>query len=94
MTSGDKIGHVLAYTFLMSWFCQLYRTRAKKWSIALGLVALGIAIEFAQEQTGYRQFEVADMVADGIGVAMGLLLGETVLAHALRQAERLLKFRK
>ena len=94
MTSGDKIGHVLAYTFLMSWFTQLYRTRAKKWSIALGLVALGIAIEFAQEQTGYRQFEVADMVADGIGVAMGLLLGETVLAHALRQAERLLKFRK
>ena len=94
MTSGDKIGHVLAYTFLMSWFCRLYRTRAKKWSIALGLVALGIAIEFAQEQTGYRQFEVADMVADGIGVAMGLLLGETVLAHALRQAERLLKFRK
>ena len=48
------------------------RTRAKKWSIAVGLVALGIAIEFAQEQTRYRQFEIADMGADGIGVAIGL----------------------
>lgn len=94
MTSGDKIGHVLAYTFLMLWFCQLYRTRAKKWSIALGLVALGIAIEFAQEQTGYRQFEIADMGADGIGVAIGLLLGETLLANALRQVERLQVFRQ
>ena len=94
MTSGDKIGHVLAYTFLMLWFSQLYQTRPKKWSIALGLFALGIAIEFAQEQTGYRQFEMADMGADGIGVAIGLFLGESVLTHALRQAERLLTFRK
>ena len=69
-------------------------SRPLKLAIALGLVGLGIAIEFAQEQTGYRAFEWADMVADGMGVAMGWLLGETALAHALRQAERLLTFRK
>ena len=90
----DKVGHTLSFMLLMLWFAQLYRSGPKKRLIALGLIGLGIAIEFAQEQTGYRQFEVADMVADGIGVAMGLLLGETVLAHALRQAERLLTFRK
>ena len=94
MRSGDKIGHLLAYAYLMLWFCQLYRARPRKLAIALGLVGLGIAIEFAQEQTGYRAFEWADMVADGMGVALGLLLGETALAHALRQTERLLTFRK
>ena len=90
----DKIGHTVSFTFLMLWFAQLFRSRRTKLWIALGLIGFGIAIEFAQEQTGYRQFEVGDMVADGFGVAMGLLLGETVLAHALRQAERLLKFCK
>ncbi|MEO5862815.1 MAG: hypothetical protein ABIQ03_10200 [Burkholderiales bacterium] len=91
VTSGDKIGHTLAYGFLMLWFVQLYPPRPIKFSIALGLIALGIAIEFAQEQTAYRRFEVGDMGADAIGVAMGLLLGETALAHGLRRIERLLK---
>ena len=66
--AGDKIGHVLAYAFLMLWFAQLYRPRPIKFAIALGLVGLGIAIEFAQQQTGYRSFEVADMGADAVGV--------------------------
>ncbi len=93
-TSGDKIGHTLAYGFLMLWFAQLYRSRPIKFAIALGFVGLGIAIEFAQEQTGYRRFELADMGADAIGVAMGWLLGETALAQVLRGVERLLKVRQ
>jgi VanZ family protein len=88
LTSGDKLGHSMAYAFLMLWFAQLYRARPMKLAIALGLVALGVAIEFAQEQTGYRQFEYADMVADAVGVAIGLLLGETALGYVLRQFER------
>lgn len=91
LIAGDRIGHVLAYAFLMLWFAQLYRPRPIKFAIALGLVGLGIAIEFAQEQTGYRAFELADMGADAIGVATGLGLGETALAKALRQVERRLK---
>ena len=87
----DKIGHTLSFMFLMLWFAQLFRSRGTKLWIALGLVGFGIAIEFAQEQTGYRHFEVADMGADAIGVAIGLLLAETPLALVLRQIERLLK---
>ena len=94
MQSGDKIGHALAYAFLMLWFTQLYRTRPIKLSIALGLIGLGVAIEFAQQQTGYRAFELADMAADAIGVARGWLLGATVLGHALRQVEGLFTLRK
>jgi VanZ family protein len=32
---------------------------------------MGIAIEFVQGATGYRSFEVMDMVADAIGVLLG-----------------------
>ena len=88
---SDKIGHSLAYTALMLWFAQLHRDRPKKLLVALGLVALGIAIEFAQEQTGYRQFEIADMFADALGVAIGLVLAETPLSRALRLVERIVK---
>jgi VanZ family protein len=37
------------------------------------MVALGIALEYAQRATGYRSFEVADMAADALGVAVGWL---------------------
>jgi VanZ family protein len=33
---------------------------------------MGIALEFAQRWLGYRSFEVADMVANTVGVALGL----------------------
>jgi VanZ family protein len=89
MDSGDKLGHLLAYGFLMLWFAQLYRTHPTKNAIAIGLIGLGIAIEIAQEQTGYRHFELADIGADGIGVGIGLLLSLTPLREGLRLAERI-----
>lgn len=85
---GDKIGHSLAYSALMLWFAQLYPARSKRLWAALGLVALGIAIEFAQEQTGYRKFEIADMCADALGVGLGLVLAETPLRSVLAWFER------
>ena len=89
----DKLHHIAAYLVLMLWFAQLFRPFAKKLWIALGFVAMGIAIEFAQEQTGYRHFEFIDMVAGGIGVLCGLLLSLTPLGHGLRLVERMLRFR-
>jgi VanZ family protein len=85
---GDKIGHAAAYTALMLWFAQLYPVRSNRLWAALGLIALGIAIEFAQEQTGYRKFEVADMFADALGVAVGFILAETPLRRVLELFER------
>ena len=37
-------------------------------------VALGIALEFAQLHVG-RDFEIGDMVADAVGVSVGLAAG-------------------
>ena len=68
---SDKVGHFLAYGGVMFWFAQLYVERKARLGYAAGFVAMGVALEFIQGWTGYRDFEVNDMIADGIGVALG-----------------------
>jgi len=71
--NGDKLGHLAAYGLGTLWFSQPYTALRQRIVLALGMVALGIAMEYAQRATGYRSFEVADMVADALGVAIGWL---------------------
>src|SRR5262245_2825185 len=70
LDGGDKLGHFLAYGGLAWWFGQLYSGRMRLY-YSLGFVAMGIALEFAQGATGYRSFELADMAANTLGVALG-----------------------
>jgi VanZ family protein len=67
---GDKLGHFLAYAGLAWWFGQFYSHRARA-AYALGFVAMGIALEFAQGALGYRSLELADMAANTLGAAAG-----------------------
>ena len=67
---SDKLEHCVAYGALMGWFAFLYRRTPARLAYAIGFVAMGIAIEFIQPYTG-RDFEVADMLADALGVAAG-----------------------
>ena len=71
---ADKLEHLLAYLVLMGWFAQLYTGLAARLRLALGLVALGLAVEVMQGRGGFRNFEWADLAADacGIGLAWGL----------------------
>lgn len=87
MHDGDKLGHMLAYSGLMIWFMQLY-TRSSHILLAVLCVSLGIAMEYAQLVSGYRDFEYLDMVADGVGVSIGWLLGGTALSRVLAGLER------
>ena len=85
---GDKVGHMLAYAALMLWFSQLYFVSWKRLQVGCSLVALAIGLEFAQRYTGYRTFEVADMVAGGVGIVIGWCLapprGPAFLAYLER----------
>jgi VanZ family protein len=65
---SDKWEHVTAYASLMWWFCQVRTTLRGRLTAAAGLIGLGVALEFVQGMTGYRDFEVADMAADSVGV--------------------------
>ena len=67
---ADKFEHALAYGSTMFWFAQLYVRSRVRLAYAIGFIALGIALEFVQGQVG-RDFEVADMAADALGVALG-----------------------
>jgi VanZ family protein len=77
---GDKLGHLLAYGSLMFWFCVLYRPLRVRAFYAAGFIAMGIALEFVQGWLGYRSFEVADIVANTVGVALGFALPSMIRA--------------
>lgn len=84
---GDKWVHLLVYSLLMSWFVQLYR----RWPLILlhgvVLVLLGVALEFLQQRTG-RQFDIADMLANALGVTLGGVTALTPMRDRLLWLER------
>jgi VanZ family protein len=68
---GDKLGHFLGYGTLMLWFCLLYARRQARIAYAVLWIAMGVALECAQGQLGYRAYEAYDMYANALGVLLG-----------------------
>jgi VanZ family protein len=71
----------------MFWFCLLYARRASRIGYALLWIGMGIGLEFAQGQLGYRTYEVYDMYANTLGVLIGWALAFAIpagLAQKLR----------
>lgn len=44
------------------------------WRICLGLLTYGALIELAQSATGWRHGDGLDLLADGVGIALGTVL--------------------
>jgi hypothetical protein len=59
---------------LMFWFAHLEPMRSGRWRLAPGLAGMGVAIECRHGLIGHRQFSVADMAANGVGVLAGWLV--------------------
>jgi len=71
---SDKIEHFAIYTAVV--FLPAIHERWKfVWAVALCTVAMGISLEFGQLYSSGRSFEVADMIADALGVCFGLVIG-------------------
>lgn len=87
VSNGDKLGHLLAYTVLMGWFAQILRTPGLLVAVALGLLGLGVGLEFLQQYTG-RYFEYRDMLANTLGIALGLLFGRLLGCRLLQALEQ------
>jgi VanZ family protein len=68
---GDKIGHFVAYAWLMFWFAQFYQAQKSRIAHAVIFIALGVGLEYAQGELGYRTYEVFDMYANALGVLLG-----------------------
>jgi VanZ family protein len=68
----DKLNHLSAFATLAV-VAVLGRCGAF-WRIAVALLAYGGLIEILQSFTPNRDAEWADLLADGVGIALGLLL--------------------
>lgn len=68
----DKLQHALGFAVLAGLGLLAFPARYR--FIAGLLLVLGAAIEVAQSATGWRQGDVADWVADAVGIACGMAL--------------------
>ena len=73
----DKVEHTVMYAVL-AFLPAIYERRGIVIAGATAAIALGVLLEFAQLLSGGRQFEIGDMVADAIGVCLGLAAGIAV----------------
>jgi glycopeptide antibiotics resistance protein len=71
----------------MGWFAQWHK-KNHYYRLALGLISMGIALEFIQAQTGYRFLEIADIFANSLGIFLAwVVLSYTACARILLYLE-------
>lgn len=83
---GDKLGHFLAYFALAAAAVQLYARWPALLGAGIGLVLLGIGLEYAQGAlTATRMRDGADALANTLGVIVGLSTRLTPFRDVLLQ---------
>ena len=92
ITIRDKALHAGSYFLLMVWFAGLY-PRGRQAVVALVLLALGIALDVLQAGTATRTFDLHDILANALGILLGLILSLALLAGWCQRIERLLTAR-
>lgn len=90
MIHYDKANHLLIYAVLMGWFTQLISVRKLQFAYMLGFFAMGMGLESLQAQTSYRSFELADMVANGVGIFIGWIISVTIMPGWLIKLDKLM----
>jgi VanZ family protein len=71
---SDKLWHFMAYSVLML-LPALHERRLATALQAVGIVSLGLALEFGQRLFAGRSFDSGDVAANVAGVLVGLLAG-------------------
>src|SRR5688572_14964867 len=89
---SDKLVHLFSYGALAASAVQLFAYRSALLRAGIGLVLLGVALEFAQYAlTSTRMFDVYDMLANAFGVLLGLGTVHTPLRDVLLRLEARLR---
>lgn len=84
---SDKMEHLLAFAMLAFWFGSILVRRDFFW-LAVALIAFGGLIELAQGAMRFgREADIKDLLADSIGVVLGLALALTPLGRWARWLE-------
>ena len=77
---SDKVEHVSAYLALSLIPVAGFRNRRRGIVAALSMFALGVLLEGLQHFSPGRSVEFGDVIANGIGVSCGTLLGWPIRA--------------
>jgi len=84
----DKLQHFLGYALLSAYAVMLFARMRPQALAALGVIAFGIAIEFAQATwTAERIGDSADAMANALGALAGLLIASTPIARWLQRLD-------
>ncbi len=85
-TGWDKSNHALAFASLAFSSVWAVWQRPRQWIwLAAALVGYGIGIEIAQSFLPPREADWHDVVADSVGIALGLLAAWPITASAARR---------
>jgi len=84
----DKVQHFVGYAVLSAGAVALFARLRTQALIALVIIGFGIGLEFAQASlTTDRMGDVADALANSLGVLGGLLLSSTPAARWLQRLD-------
>ena len=84
--NADKIEHLLGYTWLAVLPWGVFPTVRQACRASLAMFVLGAALELAQAFVPGRYASVADIIANGTGVMLGLGLGWYAVRRGWRYA--------
>ena len=89
--SFDKVEHFTAYLLLSLYAGMLFARVPAQALATAGLIALGVALEFAQAKlTDSRSGDAADALANSLGALTGLWLARTSAGVWLQRLDRAL----
>ncbi len=88
----DKLMHFVGYAIIAAWYAALVPRAHLLW-VLIGLIALGVGIEFGQGFVAGRSREALDALANTLGAISGVALGLTPWRHLLRLVESILTTR-
>ncbi|MGV6818770.1 MAG: VanZ family protein [Thiotrichales bacterium] len=86
----DKLQHLLAYALLTAWYLVVFPGRYNVILVPLFALGLGVALEWLQGMTGYRESSGADVIADAGGILFATVFLVRPLQLMLVQVERAL----
>ena len=81
---NDKVSHLLTYAILAGWFSLLIERRGGLLWIMIGLIGYGGSIELLQGMSADRYPEWGDLLANTLGIMLGLISYFTPLPRLLR----------
>ena len=89
LPDGDKWMHLAAYFLLGFWAMATFGAAWAQWRALLALMALGVALEFAQATLTANRFgEGLDMAANVLGLALAWMVGQTRAGRVLEAVDR------